>query len=428
MCLTGHIFRFSYRYRFMAGTGEGQLPTMEDIRKAMSLIRGRINRTPLDYSETFSRQYSSHIYFKPENLQKTGSFKIRGALVKLGSLTDGEKESGVITASAGNHAQGVASAARTLGINVKIVMPEHTTPAKINAVENYGAEIVLKGKDYNEAREEALRVAEKEKRTFIEGFDDRWIIAGQGTIGMEIMEELPDADQIIVPVGGGGLISGIAIAAKSMNSSVNVIGVQSELCDSFVESLSSGQVTSHVTGTTIADGIAIKYPGKMNLEVAKRYVDRVVTVDEESIALALFRLLERNKILAEPAGAAAFAAILSGKVDVRGKKTVVVISGGNANMLVLSKIIYKSMELEGTLARIGFKIPDRPGTLHRIAEAISGVGANIYHAEVDNLKEDTPVGYQSVTFTVNVRGRKHAELLAAELEKLGWKFDMYTGL
>lgn len=401
------------------------IPTLEDILEARALIKGRINSTPLDYSDTFSRQYSSRIWFKPENLQKTGSFKIRGALVKINSLSKKEKGLGVITVSAGNHAQGVALASRIFGVSAKIVMPEHTTPAKINAVENYGAEIVLAGKTYNEAREITLKMAEQEKRTFIDGFDDRWIISGQGTIGLEILDELPDVEQIIVPVGGGGLISGIAIAAKSIKPEISVIGVQSEVVDSFKRSFEKKKMQAHVTGTTIADGIAIKFPGKMNLEIAKKYVDRVVTVDEESIALALYKLLERNKLLVEPAGAASFASIISGAVDVESKKTVAIISGGNANMLVLSKIIYKSLEVEGKLVRINFNIPDRPGTLHRIASTISQTGANIYHAEVDNLKENTPVGYQSVNFTVNVRGKLHAQKLASELEKLGWKFEMY---
>ncbi len=411
----------------MGSPGKEKVPDLDDIRKARELIREKINRTPMDFSETFSREFSSLLWFKPENLQKTGSFKIRGALVKINSLSRAEKNRGVITASAGNHAQGVASASRIMGIDVKIVMPEYTTPAKINAVENYGAKIILAGKDYNEARQEALKISEAENRTFIEGFDDRWIIAGQGTIGLEIMEELPDVEQIIVPVGGGGLISGIAIAAKSINPKVEIIGVQSELVDSFRKSMDSGAVVSSVSGTTIADGIAIKYPGKMNLRIAETYIDRIVTVSEEDIALSLFRLLERNKMLVEPAGAASFAAVISKAVEVKNKKTVVVISGGNANMLVLSKIIYKSMEIEGTLVRIEFKIPDRPGTLHRIAGAVSNVGANIYHAEVDNLKEDTPVGYQSVTLTVNVRGENHARQLEKELRKLGWRFEMVTG-
>lgn len=411
----------------MSDSGNSDIPDIEEIRAASVLIKEKINRTSLDYSETFSREFDSHIWFKPENLQKTGSFKIRGALVKIASLSEEEREKGVITASAGNHAQGVASASRILGINVKIVMPEFTTPAKINAVENYGAQIILHGKDYNEARQEALRISEAENRTFIEGFNDRHVIAGQGTIGLEIVEELPDVDQIIVPVGGGGLVSGIAIAAKSLKPDIKIIGVQSELVDSFKKSMETGKITNSVHGTTIADGIAIQVPGTLNLAIASRFIDNIVTVDEETIALALFKLLERNKMLVEPAGAASFAAILSGAVEVKGKKTVVVASGGNANMLVLSKIIYKSMEIEGTLVRIEFKIPDRPGTLRMIAGAVSKVGANLYHAEVDNLKEDTPVGYQSVTLTVNVRGKHHSRELEEELLKLGWKFEIHSG-
>lgn len=411
----------------MSDSGNSDIPDIEEIRAASVLIKEKINRTSLDYSETFSREFDSHIWFKPENLQKTGSFKIRGALVKIASLSEEEREKGVITASAGNHAQGVASASRILGINVKIVMPEFTTPAKINAVENYGAQIILHGKDYNEARQEALRISEAENRTFIEGFNDRHVIAGQGTIGLEIVEELPDVDQIIVPVGGGGLVSGIAIAAKSLKPDIKIIGVQSELVDSFKKSMETGKITNSVHGTTIADGIAIQVPGTLNLAIASKFIDNIVTVDEETIALALFKLLERNKMLVEPAGAASFAAILSGAVEVKGKKTVVVASGGNANMLVLSKIIYKSMEIEGTLVRIEFKIPDRPGTLRMIAGAVSKVGANLYHAEVDNLKEDTPVGYQSVTLTVNVRGKHHSRELEEELLKLGWKFEIHSG-
>lgn len=409
----------------MSDSSNESVPDIRDIRMAAELLHGKINRTPLDFSETFSNQFSSGIWFKPENLQKTGSFKIRGALIKINSLSNKEKERGVITASAGNHAQGVASASKIMGIDVKIVMPEYTTPAKINAVEHYGAKIILSGKDYNEARESALSIAKKENRTFIEGFNDRWVISGQGTIGLEILEELPEVEQIIVPVGGGGLISGIAIAAKSLKPDVKIIGVQSELVDSFRASMEKGEIVPRVQGTTIADGIAIKYPGKLNLEIARKYIDRIVTVSEEEIALSLYKLLERNKMLVEPAGAASFAAVLSGAVDVKGKNTVVVISGGNANMLVLSKIIYKSMEIEGTLMRIIFKIPDRPGTLTMISGAVSRVGANIYHAEVDNLNEDTPVGYQSVTLTVNVRGELHARELEHELEKLGWRFEIY---
>ncbi len=404
-----------------------KIPALDDIRSAADFLKGKINLTRLDHSRIFSERFRSEIWFKPENLQKTGSFKIRGAIIKLNSLSAEERKRGIIAVSAGNHAQGVALAAKILGIDVKIVMPKNTTPTKINAVEEYGARIVLSGNDYAEAREEAVKIMNSEGRSFIEGFNDPFIVAGQGTIGLEIMEEMPDTEQIVVPVGGGGLISGIAIAAKSMNGKVKIIGVQSEHYSSFMKSFYSGKVTDSTYGTTIADGIAIRTPGDLNLEIAKRYVDQVVTVDEESIALAIYSLLDRNKYLVEPAGAAGFGALLSGSIDVEGKKTVFVLSGGNINLLLLSKIIYKSMEKESSLVRISFKIPDRPGTLYRIAQVISNVGGNIYHAEVDNLEENTPVGYQSVSFTVNLRNASHAEILSSELKKLGWVFTMVHG-
>ena len=404
-----------------------KIPALDDIRSAADFLKGKINLTRLDHSRIFSERFRSEIWFKPENLQKTGSFKIRGAIIKLNSLSAEERKRGIIAVSAGNHAQGVALAAKILGIDVKIVMPKNTTPTKINAVEEYGARIVLSGNDYAEAREEAVKIMNSEGRSFIEGFNDPFIVAGQGTIGLEIMEEMPDTEQIVVPVGGGGLISGIAIAAKSMNGKVKIIGVQSEHYSSFMKSFYSGKVTDSTYGTTIADGIAIRIPGDLNLEIAKRYVDQVVTVDEESIALAIYSLLDRNKYLVEPAGAAGFGALLSGSIDVEGKKTVFVLSGGNINLLLLSKIIYKSMEKESSLVRISFKIPDRPGTLYRIAQVISNVGGNIYHAEVDNLEENTPVGYQSVSFTVNLRNASHAEILSSELKKLGWVFTMVHG-
>ncbi len=401
-----------------------ELPKFEDIKDAAEIISGRLNRTPLDRSRTFSEKYGSEVYLKMENIQRTGSFKTRGALVRMSRLTQEERQRGVIAVSAGNHAQGVAYAARESGIRARIIMPLYTTPAKVNAVQSYGAEITLYGKDYNEAREYSLGVAEKEGMVFIDGFDDRWVVAGQGTIGLEIMEDLPDVDTIIVPVGGGGLISGIALAAKTINPRVRIIGVQSEKYDSMKKSVEAGIITPSVSGETIADGIAIKFPGRIPFELVKKHVDSIVTVSDESMALAIFKLLERHKTLAEPAGAAGLAALLEGKIDVRGRKTVIVVSGGNANLLTLSKIIYKSMELEWKLIRIDTKIPDRPGTLYRIASAISEAGGNIYHAEVDNLNEDTPVGYQSVTFSVNVRGQEHVKLLMENLNRLGYRFTI----
>ena len=397
------------------------LPAIEDIKEAMAFLKGKIEKTPLLYSKTFSDMYGSPIYLKLENFQKTGSFKSRGALFKISQLSDKEKKAGVVACSAGNHAQGVAYAAKASGIGAKIVMPTYTISAKINAVRNYGAEILLNGESYAESFMEAKRISMSEGRTFIDGFNDKFIISGQGTIGLEILDQLPDVENVIVPTGGGGLISGIAMAMKETGKNVKVFGVQSENCDAVIQNLSGGPVVGS-KGFTIADGIAIQNPGDMNIELIKKYVDSVISVSDEQMAYALFKLLERQKIVVEASGAAPLAAIMSGKIDLRGKPTVLVVSGGNIDLLLLSKIIYKSMEIDLGLVRIECKIPDRPGTLQRITSSISSSGANIFHAEVDNLSQDTPVGYQNIRFSINVRDRDHLDILLEKLKESGYKF------
>lgn len=397
------------------------LPAIEDIKEAMAFLKGKIEKTPLLYSKTFSDMYGAPIFLKLENFQKTGSFKSRGALFKISQLSDKEKKAGVVACSAGNHAQGVAYAAKASGIGAKIVMPTYTISAKINAVRNYGAEILLNGESYAESFMEAKRISMSEGRTFIDGFNDKFIISGQGTIGLEILDQLPDVENVIVPTGGGGLISGIAMAMKETGKNVKVFGVQSENCDAVIQNLSGGPVVGS-KGFTIADGIAIQNPGDMNIELIKKYVDSVISVSDEQMAYALFKLLERQKIVVEASGAAPLAAIMSGKIDLRGKPTVLVVSGGNIDLLLLSKIIYKSMEIDLGLVRIECKIPDRPGTLQRITSSISSSGANIFHAEVDNLSQDTPVGYQNIRFSINVRDRDHLDILLEKLKESGYKF------
>ncbi|MEM0155646.1 MAG: threonine ammonia-lyase [Thermoplasmataceae archaeon] len=399
-------------------------PTMDDFIAAQDELKGKINRTPLYHSTWFSKTYNSDIFFKMENFQKTGSFKARGAIFRVSKLSAEERKRGVITASAGNHAQGVAYAALINDIGAKIVMPEHTVPAKVNAVMDYKAQVVLSGIDYNEAKLRAEQIRAVENRTFIDAFNDRWIISGQGTIGLEILEDQPEIDMIIVPIGGGGLISGIAMAAKMRKPDIKIVGVQSEQADSMRLSVAAGKIVPYTSTNTIADGISVKFPGELNLRIVQKYVDDIVTVNDESIAMALYKLLERSKVLVEPSGAAALAAIMEGKVNVTGKKVAVIVSGGNANLLLLSKIIYKAMELESRLIRIDFQIPDRPGTLMRIATAVSSVGGNIYHAQVDNMEKTTPVGFQSIRFTVNVRGRAHADELVEKLKSLGYQFEV----
>ncbi len=397
------------------------LPAIEDIKEAMAFLKGKIEKTPLLYSKTFSDMYGAPIFLKLENFQKTGSFKSRGALFKISQLSDKEKKAGVVACSAGNHAQGVAYAAKASGIGAKIVMPTYTISAKINAVRNYGAEILLNGESYAESYMEAKRISMTEGRTFIDGFNDKFIISGQGTIGLEILDQLPDVENVIVPTGGGGLISGIAMAMKETGKNVKVFGVQSENCDAVIQNLSGGPVVGS-KGFTIADGIAIQNPGDLNIELIKKYVDGVISVSDEQMAYALFKLLERQKIVVEASGAAPLAAIMSGKIDLHGKPTVLVVSGGNIDLLLLSKIIYKSMEIDLGLVRIECKIPDRPGTLQRITSSISSSGANIFHAEVDNLSQDTPVGYQNIRFSINVRDRDHLDILLEKLKESGYKF------
>ncbi len=400
------------------------LPDLELIREAQHYLEGKINRTELRKSTTLSRMFGCELYLKMENHQKTGSFKSRGAIFRMSKLTPDERRSGVITASSGNHAQGVAYAAMINGVKAKIVMPEYSVPAKVNAVTDYGAEVVLWGSDYSDAREKAEELRKEEKRTFIEAFNCPYIISGQGTVGLEIFEDLPDADLVIVPVGGGGLMSGVATALKSLNPSIRMIGVESELSDSMKKSIEAGRIIPHTSGESIADGISVKYPGQLTLDICSKYLDDIVTVSDESIALAIYKLLERNKTLVEPSGAAGIAALMEGKIDVRGKKVVVVLSGGNINFLLLSKIIFKSMELESKLVRLEFKIPDRPGTLKKISTIISECGGNVFHAEVDNLSEDTPVGFQTITFSVNVRNQDHLKTMLDKIANLGFKYKV----
>ena len=343
----------------------------------------------------------------------------------MSSLSEMERKAGVVACSAGNHAQGVAFAAKQSGISSKIVMPTYTISAKINAVRNYGAEIVLKGESYAEAFREAKKLALEENRTFVDGFNDRYIVAGQGTVGLEIIDEVPQVRHLIVPLGGGGLISGISMAVKDSGSIAKVHGVQSENCDAVIQALSGGPIIGS-KGFTIADGIAVGNPGDMNLELIKKYVDNVVSVNDEQMAYALFKLLERQKIVAEASAAAPLAALMSGNIDVKGEPTVLVISGGNIDLLLLSKIIYKSMEVDMGLVRIECKIPDRPGTLQKITTSISSSGANIFPAEVDNLSQDTPIGFQSIRFSVNVRDREHLEILLDKLKEVGYRFHVVS--
>ncbi len=316
--------------------------TMKDVRDAQKVLEGKVYHTGLEHSNYLSEQCKGDIYVKFENMQRTGSFKMRGAFNKLSSLTEDEAKRGVVACSAGNHAQGVALSGSMLGINTKIVMPETAPQAKIAATKGYGAEVVLFGQNFNETMQKAQEIVKEEGRVFVHPYDDEKVIAGQGTIGLEILEDLWDVDNIVVPIGGGGLIAGIAVALKSFNPNINIFGVQADNVHGMASSLEADKVVTHRDDSTTADGCDVATPGALTFEIAKNLVTEVVTVSEDDIKKSMVALVQRNKIISEGAGALSTAAILSGKIApeyIEGKKTVVIISGGNIDLTKLASIL-----------------------------------------------------------------------------------------
>lgn len=313
---------------------------LDDILKAQKNISGVVRRTPLFYTSTFSDKCGANLYLKCENKQKTGAFKIRGAYNKLSSLTEEEKSRGVIAASSGNHAQGVAFAATAFGVKSTIVMPVTAPAAKVQATKGYGAEVVQAGKVYDECYAKALELQKETGAVFLHPFDDKFVMAGQGTIGLEILEDLPNVDVVVVPVGGGGLISGIATAIKSLKPEVKVVGVEPEVIASVKASLEKGEVTTLPAAASIADGIVVATPGEKCFTSLQKYVDEMVTVSDVEVAQAIFTLLQRGKLLAEGAGASALAAVISGKLTgIEGKNVAVVVSGGNIDLIKVNEIV-----------------------------------------------------------------------------------------
>lgn len=315
--------------------------TMKDIREAQKALSGKVYKTGMPRSNYLSCRCNGDIFVKFENMQRTGSFKLRGAFNKLSTLTDEEKARGVVACSAGNHAQGVALSCKILGIDAKIVMPVKAPKAKVDATKEYGAEVVSYGENFNETLSKVQEIVEAENRIFIPPYDDPKVIAGQGTIGLEILEDLWDVDNVVVPIGGGGLIAGIAVALKSFNPNINIFGVQAENVHGMASSIAESNIVTHRDNPTVADGCDVATPGKLTYEIAKDLVTEVVTVNEEEIMASMVALVQRNKILSEGAGALSTAAILSGKISqyIEGKKTVVIISGGNIDLTKLADIL-----------------------------------------------------------------------------------------
>jgi threonine dehydratase len=397
--------------------------TLRSIKDAMDRIRGSIVVTPFVHSEKFSQQTGNSIFLKLENLQMTGAFKERGALNKILLLSDEERRRGVIAASAGNHAQAVAYHAAKRGIAAQICMPLTTPLVKVSATRGYGAEVILAGANYDEACEEALRRSKEYGLTFIHPFDDEAVIAGQGTLGIEMLEQHGDLDALVIPVGGGGLIAGVACAVKEINPKIRVIGVQSSKLASMKAALEKNALVTLPANKTIADGIAVRCAGTLTFPLVRKYVDEIVTVDEEEIASAILQLLEKEKMLAEGAGAAATAAVLNRKTPNHGKKLGVLVSAGNIDVSLLSLIIERGLVKDGRLVRMRIHLPDHPGALQRLAGVIAGQKANIVETNYDRAYYGVVLGDTVIDITMETRGPEHVKDLTAALDEAGYPFE-----
>ena len=393
---------------------------LKDIQMAQERFTGVIPPSPLVRSSYFSRLLKSEIFLKLENLQETGSFKVRGAYNRLLHLSLNEKEKGVIAASAGNHAQGVAWAATRLGIQATIVMPEDVSIRKLVAVKEYGAEVILFGKQFGEAYKHAEALAGQTGKIMIPTFADPHVISGQGTVGLEIMEALDDDTAVVVPVGGGGLISGIAVAAKALVPRARIIGVQTSVCPSTIRSLQKGCPAVVEVCHSLADGIAVNRPGDINFSIIQKYVDEVVAVDEESIASAIFNLLDKANIIAEGSGAVPLAALMEGRITHRAKRYILIISGGNIEINTIDRILQRGSIRMGRLIRIEVDLLDIPGSLWKLMGIIAGEKANILHIFHDRLNLEKPLQITRVKLNLETRGHDHAREVVSKLREAGY--------
>jgi threonine dehydratase len=398
--------------------------TFADIERARGRIKKQIYCSPLAYSETISRVTGSRVSFKLENLQITGSFKERGALNRLLLLDPAEARRGVIAASAGNHGMAVAFHSQRLGIAATIVMPLQAPLIKVSSVRRYGAQALLYGEDYAAAFHEAQRLSSERGLVYIDAFNDPWIVAGQGTIGLELGEQDPDLDAVLVPVGGGGLIAGIGLALKTLKPPIRVIGVQAEAIPSMKIALEQNQITPVPAAATIADGIAVRAPGDETFPMVKRFVDEIVTVSEGEIANAVLMLLEIEKTVAEGAAATTLAALVNGKVSLGGKNVGLIVSGGNIDMNLMARIIEKGLIQDGRLTRLSVVISDRPGSLARLAQRLASLGANILQINQSRGFGETVIGETAVELTLEITGREHLESIGGALRADGLKITI----
>ncbi len=396
--------------------------TLADVERARRSIAGAVSVTPCTHSRYLSELTGSKVYLKMENRHLTGAYKERGALNKILSLSEDERAAGVIAASAGNHAQGVGRAAQHVGIKAVIVMPETTPLAKIRGTEDFGAEIVLHGSGYDEACAKALELQEQHGYTFIHAFDDPTVIAGQGTIGLELLDQVPDMDVLVSPVGGGGVIAGAAVAIKTVRPEVRIVGVETALLPAMQASLAAGEVTPLPAAKTLADGISVSVVGGHPFVIAKEHVESVTTVSEEEIAHAVLTLLEREKSLAEGAGAVSVAALLQGRIDdIEGKTVVAIITGGNIDMTMLSRIIERGLELDGRLVWLKVVVPDMPGSFARVASIIAEHRANISDTSQSRPATDVQLGQAEIELRLETRGTDHIAEIVASLNEAGFR-------
>jgi len=391
--------------------------TLKMVQEAQGRLKGVAQKTGLSFTNSVSDVADCKVWLKLENLQRTGSFKLRGAYNKVASLTQEERDKGVIAASAGNHAQGVALAASVYGCQSTICMPKHAPLSKIAATRSYGANVVLFGDFFDEAAAKANELAEKNGYTFVHPFNDPLVIAGQGTIALEIIDQLPDVDAIVVPIGGGGLIAGIAAAAKSVNPKIKIIGVQTENMPSMQTSINQGKILTVEGKASLADGITVKTPGDLTFELVKKYVDDIVTVYETEIAEAILWLIERVKTVAEGAGAVPVAALMNGKITgLRNKKVAAMVSGGNIDVNQMTRIINGGLLKSWRKAYFNTVIPDRPGELVRLLSIVSESGANILSVTHERSQHGIEIGYTAVSLELETINEKHVERLMKQLK------------
>lgn len=394
---------------------------LKEIELAVKRLKPTIHRTKIEKSTTFSDMTGGEIYLKFENQQKTGSFKIRGASNKIAALVEKGEIKSAVASSAGNHAQGVAYASHVHGIPATIVMPKSAPIAKVSATEGYGAKVVLHGDCYDDAYNKAVEIQEKEGATFLHPYDDLEVMAGQGTLGIEILEDLPTVDVVIVPAGGGGLLAGVAACVKQINPRVKIVGVQAEGAPAIAESFKQKKHVSTESATTIADGIAVKIPGKNTIELINKYADDVVTVSDAEISEAILLLLERTKQVVEPAGATPLAAVLNNKIDVKGKKIACVLSGGNIDVSFIQRIIDLGLVSRERKLKFRATLLDIPGSLEHLSNVLARTGANIIMVQYDRWSAELDPNEAIIHIACEVGGREHGQRVMKALKENGYK-------